>query len=206
IEGNGMYAGEQILEHVSFHEGDNLFSFDLEKAEAELRKNLPYIGDVEISRKLPSTVLISVSERTEDMALHLGDEIYLVSGDLQVLARFDANEVVPNITTLYTGPVSRCIVGEELTFLENRTGTNLKELYTCLIDNKIQKKVKSIDITSRFDITLNYDGRFTVYLASTENIDIKIRFLVAILERLGSGEKGYINLADHREAAVRLDD
>ena len=206
VTGNAMYTQEQIMEFISFREGDNLFSFDAAKAESALRKNLPYLGSVEISRKLPSTILVTVSERTEDLALHLGEEVYLISGDLQVLGRFAGNEVTPNITSLYTGSVARCLVGEELTFLDRRTDDNLKELYECLVENNIQKKVKSIDITSRFDITINYDDRFTVYLASTENIDIKVRFLVAILERLGSGESGYINLSDHREAAVRLDD
>ena len=206
VTGNTMYTEEQIMEFIAFKEGDNLFSFDASKAESALRKNLPYLGSVEISRKLPSTIQITVSERTEDMALHLGEEVYLVSGDLQVLGRFAGNEVTPNITSLYAGSVARCLVGEELTFLDRRTDDNLKDLYECLVENNIQKKVKSIDITSRFDITINYDDRFTVYLASTENIDIKIRFLVAILERLGSGESGYINLSDHREAAVRLND
>ena len=206
VIGNAMYTEEQIMEYVSFHTGDNLFSFDAEKTEAALRRNLPYIGDVTVSRKLPSTVTIDVSERTEDLALRLGEEIYLVAGDLQVLGRYGANEVIPNITKLYTGSVERCIVGERLTFLEGRADDNLKYLYRCLEANRIQKKVRTIDITSRFDITISYDDRFTVYLGSAEDMDIKIQFLVAILERLGSSERGYINLSDCREAAVRLED
>lgn len=206
VTGNNMYTDEQILEFVSFHTGDNLFSFDASKAEANLRKNLPYLGSVSITRKLPSAVSIEVSERTEDLAYHLGDEIYLVSGDLQVLGRYGANEVIPDVTVLYAGAVGKCIVGETLTFLDRRTEDNLKELYACLAANGLLKKVRSIDITSRFDITLNYEDRFTVYLASADNMDIKIKFLSAILERFGTGESGYINLADHREAAVRLND
>ncbi len=206
IEGNGIYTDEQILEHVTFREGDNLFSFDADREEATLRKSLPYIGSVRISRRMPSVILVTVEERTEDLALHVGEEVYLLSGDLQVLGRYPGNEVVNNIASLYTGTVGRCIVGETLTFQEHRTEDNIKELYACLLDNKLQKKVKSIDFTSRFDITINYDDRFTVYFGSADNLDIKVRFLVAILERLGSGQKGYINLSDAREAAVRLDD
>ena len=206
IEGNAIYTDEQILEHVTFREGDNLFSFDADKEEATLRKSLPYIGSVRISRRMPSVIQITVEERTEDLALHVGEEVYLLSGDLQVLGRYPGNEVVRNIASLYTGTVGRCIVGETLTFQEHRTEDNIKELYACLLDNKLQKKVKSIDFTSRFDITINYDDRFTVYFGSADNLDIKVRFLVAILERLGSGQKGYINLSDAREAAVRLDD
>ena len=66
--------------------------------------------------------------------------------------------------------------------------------------------MKSIDFTSRFDIAVDYDGRFTVYFGSADDLDIKVRFLVAILNRLGSNEKGTIDLSNAREAAVRLDD
>ena len=206
ITGNAIYTSEQILEHVTFREGDNLFSFDTGKAEATLRKNLPYIGSVSISRRMPSVIEITVEERTEDLALYLGDEVYLISGDLQVLGRYPGNEVFTNIASLYTGTVGRCIVGESLTFPEHRTEDNIRELYACLKDNNLQKKVKSIDFTSRFDIAVDYDGRFTVYFGSADDLDIKVRFLVAILNRLGSNEKGTIDLSNAREAAVRLDD
>jgi cell division septal protein FtsQ len=66
--------------------------------------------------------------------------------------------------------------------------------------------VREINMVSRFDITINYADRFTVYLADIDNMDIKIRFLVKILEKLKPTDRGYINLADHREAAVRLDE
>jgi len=67
-------------------------------------------------------------------------------------------------------------------------------------------KVQSIDMTSRFDIKLDYEGRFEVYLASSDNMDIKIRFLAGIIEKLKPDDSGYINLSNHREAAVRLDE
>lgn len=204
VDGNQIYTDEQIMEYVDFAVGDNLFSFSTSEVESRIRKALPYIGEIHVTRKLPATVQITVSERTKDLALLVGDEIYLLSGDLQVLGRYDNTEIFNNITFLTAGQVSRCVVGEELSFLDARMANDLKELFYYLHAYGIDKKIKSIDLTSRFDITVNYDNRYTVYFADIDDIEIKVKFLIAIVGRLGVNDEGYINLSDCREAAVRL--
>ena len=101
--------------------------------------------------------------------------------------------------------MERCIVGEKVTFSDARTASDLEELYRCLSANGIMGQIRSIDMTSRFDITIDYDGRFSVYLADIDNMDIKIRFLVGIIDQLSAVDRGYINLSDYHEAAVRLE-
>jgi len=203
---NEIYTDEQIMEHPPFAVGDNLFSFDAEEAEGALRKALPYIGDVQIKRELPAGIKVTVSERKADMTLVLGDEAFLLSGDLQVLDKIGGNDITTGITRLKTGAIDRCIVGETVVFAESRAANDLRELYACLVQNEMTDKVLSIDMTSRFDIRLDYEGRFEVYLASSDNMDIKIRFLAGIIEKLKPDDSGYINLSNHREAAVRLDE
>lgn len=206
VENNEIYTDGQIIENLTFAMDDNLFSFKAAEAEEALRKALPYIGEVEITRKLPGVITVTVSERKAEMTLVLGEDAYLLSGDLQVLGRIGGGEITAGMTRIATSSVERCLVGENVTFVDTRTADYLKELYRCLSDNGLMKKVREIDMVSRFDITLNYDDRFTVYLADIDNMDIKIRFLVEILKKLDPADTGYINLADHREAAVRLDE
>ena len=205
VEENAIYTDEQILEHLPIAKGDNLFSFDTEEAENALRKALPYIGNVEISRSLPNTVTVTVSERKAEMTLVLGDEAYLLSGDLQVLARIGGTEITAGVTRLYTGSIARCLVGEAVTFTDTRTASDLAALYECLTEYGMMEHVETIDMVSRFDITIYYADRFTIYLADVDNLDIKIRFLKEILQKLKPTDRGYINLSDHREAAVRLE-
>lgn len=206
VENNEIYTDGQIIENLTFAMDDNLFSFKAAQAEAALRKALPYIGEVEISRQLPGVVTVTVSERKAEMTLVLGEDAYLLSGDLQVLGRIGGGEITAGVTRLSTSSVERCLVGESVSFVDTRTADYLKELYTCLSAYGVMSKVRSIDMVSRFDITLNYDDRFTVYLADIDNMDIKIRFLVEVIKKLEPTDTGYINLADHREAAVRLDE
>lgn len=206
LVGNEIYSEEQILEQLPFTIGENLFSFDAETAESALRKALPYIGAAEIKRSLPSTVTVEISERRMELSLAVGEDAYLLSGDLQVLGRIGGGDITDGVAHLKTSAVERCIVGERIVFSDARTASDLEELYRCLSENEMMSEIRSIDMTSRFDITLDYGGRFTVYLADIDNMDIKIRFLAKILEQLAADDRGYINLANYREAAVRLED
>ena len=137
-----------------------------------------------------------------DGAIHLGD---LLSGDLQVLGRIGGAEITAGVPRLYNGSIAKLLVGEAVTFTDTRTASDLSELYRCLTEYGMMEHIVTIDMVSRFDITLNYADRFTIYLADIDNMDIKIRFLQKILEKLKPTDRGYINLSDHREAAVRLE-
>ncbi len=206
LVGNEIYANEQILEQLPFAEGDHLFSFRAGEVGTDLRKALPYIGSVTVRRELPSVVVVEISERHVDLSLSVGDEAYFLSGDLQVLGRIGGTEITGNLTRLETGPVSRCIVGETVSFSDKRTFDALKELYECLSANGMTERIRSIDMVSRFDISLQYEDRFTVYLGDMDNMEVKIRFLAGIIDQLNDTDRGYIYLSNAREASVRLED
>lgn len=205
LVGNEIYTEDQILEQLPFSVGENLFSFRVAEAENNLRKALPFIGDVKIKRSLPSVIIVEISERHMELSLAVGDDAYLLSGDLQVLERIGGEDITDGVVLLKTGAVERCIVGEKVTFSDARTASDLEELYRCLSANGMMEHIRSIDMTSRFDITMDYEGRFSVYLADIDNMDIKIRFLAGIIEQLSSVDRGHIDLADCHEAAVRLE-
>lgn len=204
ITGFESYTEAQIREQIAIEEGDNLFSFEPAEIEETLRKTLPFLGDVKVSRKWPSTVIVEVKERRVDLLMKVGEDGYLLSGDLRVLGKVGGGEIVPGVTQLTAGAVIRCLVGETVSFRESRMGKDFTELYSCIERYNMGKKIVSIDMASRFDIYLNYDNRFTIYLADVSNVDLKLRFLAEILLRLGDNDHGTIDLSDPREAAVRL--
>ncbi len=205
VTGTVRYVPEQILEYVPIQVGDNIFSFDSNEIIEALKKELPYIGNVEIERDLPTTVNINVVEEKPFYAADLAGEIYLLSSDLKVLEKQNGVSAEQlGLTALSLNNVRRCIVGQSVEFIDERTGVALDELYSSFESLYIEDKIKAVDVRSRFDIYVNYDGRFEVYLGNTENIDIKIRFLVKIIDELKPTDKGRINLSNYREAAVAL--
>ena len=205
VNGTEKYVPEQILEYVPIELGDNIYSFDSDEIEASLKQNLPYIGNVEIERDLPTSVNINIVEEKPFYAAMLAGETYLLSSDLKVLEK--QKDVTPEqlgLTSLSLNNVRRCIVGQNLEFIDERTEVALDELYDSFVNHYIEDNIKSVDVRSRFDIYINYDGRFEIYLGNTENIEIKISFLVKIIDELKPTDRGTINLSNYREAAVAL--
>ncbi len=205
VSGNEKYASETILEQVPITIGENIFAFDSDEIEANLKSNLPYIGEVTIERDLPTGVNINVVEEKPYYAADLAGDTYLLSSELKVLEKKTGSSAESlGLTALSLNNVRRCIVGQELEFIDERTEVALDELYSSFEEYYIEDKVRSVDVRSRFDIYINYDGRFEIYLGNTENIQIKISFLVKIIDELKPTDKGTINLSNYREAAVAL--
>lgn len=207
VEGLEKYSYEEIIEYVPINIGDNMFSFKAKDIEADIVRALPYVGSVEIKRDLPTTVVINVVEEKPYFAAELAGDVYLMSSNLKVLEKItdvENNQAIEDLTALHLNSVRCCIVGSRIEFVDKRTLDALTDLYTCFEDNYIESKIVSVDVRSRFDLYINYDGRFEVYLGDIENIDIKIRFLIGIIDELGDDAKGKIDVSNHREAAVAL--
>lgn len=205
VNGIETYSYEQIMEHIPINIGDNIFIFNAEEIEDNIKQKLPYIGSVKIERDLPTTVDINIVEEEAYYAAELAGDTYLLSSDLKVLERVkDSKASEFDIAKLSLVSVKNCIVGNYLGFVDERTSDALAELYSSFADNYIEDKINAVDVRSRFDIYITYDNRFEIYLGDTDNIEIKISFLVRIIDELEPNAKGKINLSNYREAAVAL--
>ncbi len=205
INGLEKYEYEQIMEYVPILEGDNIFSFDSDVIEQNIIAAFPYIETVEIKRDLPTTVEVNITEEKPYFKAELAGDTYLISSNLKVLEKINtASEETTALTTLSLGSVRRCIVGSNVEFVDERTFDALIELYEAFEANYIDTKINGVDVRSRFDIYIEYDNRFEVYIGDTDNIDIKIRFLIGIIEELEKDAKGKIDVSNHREGTVAL--
>ena len=62
VEGTKKYSYKQVTSVLPIDKEKNLFLIDKKGATKKLEENLPYIYDVEITRKLPSTVVVKITE------------------------------------------------------------------------------------------------------------------------------------------------
>lgn len=205
INGIEKYTYEEIIEYVPINIGDNIFSFDAAEIEENIKQIFPYVGSVEIKRDLPTAIEINIVEEKPYFAAELAGDTYLMSSSLKVLEKLpDTEAESTGLTTLTLNSVRSCIVGSMLEFVDERTYDALITLYASFEENYIETKIVGVDVRSRFDIYIDYDDRFEVYLGDTDNIDIKIRFLVGIIDELDEGSTGKIDVSNHREASVAL--
>ena len=207
INGNNRYSNEEIIESLQVKTEDNLYSFKTEDIEKAIKRKFPYVASVQVSRKIPSSLNIKITETDAAMYISLEGGYYLLSRELRVLDRITDEKNLPNnIILLMASAVQRCIVGETASFVDTRSYDAVTELYRNITDNNITSSVETINIISRFDIYLQYEDRFSVYIGDMESSDIKVQFLTGIIAELGDNDKGSIDVSNHadREATVAL--
>ncbi len=205
ITGNARYSVDDIIVSLPVKLEDNLYSFRADELETGLKKRFPYISEVNVTRKIPSHLNIEIIETDVAMYTEISGDYYLLSDGLRVLDRIEDPAIIPQGTMeLKTSAVKRCIVGESASFIDSRAYDAIVELYKNITDSGIKNKIKTIDMTSRFDIYIHYEDRFKVYMGDMEYSDIKIQFLIGIIEKLKAEDKGRIDVSDYHVATATL--
>lgn len=149
VEGNDHYTTEEIINISHAVPGRNLL-YNLNKSEtvAYLEQN-PYIKTAEVKRKLPSTILIVVKERSEKMAFKYDDD-YLVMDGSGILLRKTRN--LPQTTLVEGLIVNKIKLGEKIGTEDkektNRaisiiSGMTAADLYFVKLDVSNMKRVKA---------------------------------------------------------------
>lgn len=206
VTGNSVYSDEQIILASGIETDVNLFSFSGSRVEETVKNALPYVGKVTVKRSLPSGVVIEVEEKKAVMYTEINGEYYLLSDELYVLAVSSKLSSVPNSAIkLVTGNVDRCLVGQPITFMDSRTRESVLQMYSVLRNNEMDYYIREINISSRFDISMQYTDRFDVYIGDMDNFEYKIPFLAKVIDELYEEDKGSIDLSSHKEATVSLE-
>ncbi len=105
VTGNKRRTADELAEEANIVKGKNVFSVDLEEARATLERD-PWVKEVTLGRRLPGTLMISVTEREAAALVGLG-ETYLASRDGEVFKRLEAGD--PSDLPIITGITSDAV-------------------------------------------------------------------------------------------------
>lgn len=111
VDGNGYYNAEEVRNLAVVSTGNNIFwGGDVRAIEDNLLKD-PYFEEVNVRRKLPSTLVIEVKERTQIAAIVYGEQYVVIDKDGLVLRK---SKVDPKITLLTGLTISKLSLGEKV--------------------------------------------------------------------------------------------
>ena len=197
VEGNSRYTQEEVVAASGLEPGDNLFLMNKYEVAGRIRDALNYVETVQITRGLPSTIHITITESRFTVAVEQEGVLWLVSGAGKIV-----DTVTPGTGTyaMVTGlnlkdpQIGRSIEGE------NETACDvLLELLGLLRSKGMLGDVQAIHLEDASFITLRYLDRFNVQLPWTADLDYKLNYLLAVVERLEANERGTINMMqDHK--------
>ena len=111
VQGNSHYTAEEIINMGHVSTGRNIIYKANIKETKEFLENNPYIKRAEVKRRLPSTLVIKVTERGERLAFKYDDD-YLVMDEEGILLKKSRNKPM---TTIVQGiVVSKIKLGEKI--------------------------------------------------------------------------------------------
>lgn len=170
--------------------GENIYNFSSKKIEQNIKQNA-YIESVEISRKLPNKVILTVKEREVTYELEYANSYAYINNQGYILEISEEKKEVPIIIGYTTGqdeikPGNR-LNSEDLEKLE----TVLKIMKSASL-NDVDNIITKIDIKNKQNYTLILETENkNAYIGDASNLSNRMLYLKAIIEDT-KGLKGEI--------------
>lgn len=201
VSGTTQYSSDEIIAASGVKTGDNLFLLNKFEISDGIIEKLPYISSVSISRKLPDTLLIDVTDSNQGGVIQQGKDYWVVSSGGKLLgkrAEAGSGALIRGIT-LQDPQVGRTVEAAEG---QERKLEQLLELFDALEEKGMLPGVTGIDFSEDNVISMDYAQRFTVRFAYGADFAYKLSNLNQVIEQLEENEQGIIDLTVDGRANV----
>ena len=192
IVGTTRYSRTDIINATGLSKGDNLYFFNKFSVQEDFCRELPYVGSVRLTRRLPKTLVITLSETEAAAAIADGGAYVLIDPEGKVLERSAA----PGDAAVVTGvTVTEAIPGEPVRYEISRQEDTLREIFRVLREHGLLHSVDSITLSGAYDVTATYMGKVEIRLGlAGTRTDRKIRALGKILDELPEDSAGVLDM------------
>lgn len=170
VSGNEIYSKDEILAQCPIEIGENLFLSDTKNAKEMLEQNLPYIYNAEITRKLPYTIQIKITEATPQYSIKQDKTYILLDDNFKVL---ENNAEKAQGILISKAEISSAQPGSEIVFKDSDIGECLQQLAAVVNGNDFSE-ITSIYSNSIRDNYVVYENRIVFKLGTCDNLENKI--------------------------------
>lgn len=190
--GSNLYSSEEIIAHSGITAGENLIRISEDDVLSSLQENLPFVDGVKITKKLPCSVKITVTDATEIYVFKIDDTYYSADDEGRVLKSY--TERPDNI--LFIDCTAQVDEGEiqHITF-ESEETQEIIENITKHIGN-FSVTADYLDLTDMYAIKMSFDSRYTVNFGEFVYFEEKLAHFLKMLEQEEFADKsGEVNLS-----------
>ncbi len=216
VEGNSHYTAEELLEQGGLKVGQNLFRLDKFQVITQMEA-LPYVKNVEIRRRLPNKLLVTVQENQPVSFVESDGRAALLNEDYRVLEFVDipkerrsADGVTPGSFTIEGVPrlsqveVTELVVGQSAVFTEDFSGF-LNQLYTAFMNSADLhwEQVNEIQLYARYDVRVVYQTLLTIDFGTLDQTDTKLQLAAYLLKDNSSAAKATLDVTNTQRVYYR---
>lgn len=218
LTGDTRYSQQYVADASGLKIGDNLVLFDKISVKAGIYEACPYLDTVQIRRRYPSGIEIIVTEcepvavlqdekaeipdpEDETKTVTIGQTgCWLMDRNGKLLERIPYSQPT-ELTRIYGLTLVEPKIGKTVEILQEDTKKPLFLLLNTAEDDGILQDIGGMDFSEPYAIRFNYLDRFVVKMGSTEDLELKMRYLHLIVEeKLGSNAAGTLDLSDVQTA------
>lgn len=178
VEGDvSFYSPEEIIKAADIGE-EHLFSFRESITERSVMLSCPLIDSVDVVRKIPSTVVLKITEQTPRFYCDFYGESYTLTSTLRVAEKAGDTE---GKARLRLPPVKSVLVGETPEFKGLRNDRYIYEVTEALMESALADRITRLDLTEKFNIRTVVDKQYLIVFGESDEIKDKVEHAVQIL-------------------------
>lgn len=200
VAGGGRYSEAEIIQAAGVVRGDNLYRLNKNRIVHQILSQLPYVDEVSISRRLPDTLVIQVTESSVMGVIRSGGEYWLLDARCKLLERGDNTLTEQWAEVLGLEPLSPT-AGVKLA-VELEQQNKLESLRGLLSAIQAQGMTGSlngfIDLTSSSKIRFGYGADLTVVMPMNGDfaeLTYKLRRCLEEMDAKGLVRTGTLDLS-----------
>ncbi len=188
VEGVEKYTPDEIISGMDVKKGDNLYLFNKFKVAETLMVKLPYIAGVQIRRKLPDGLVVTIEECDALAAVPTDGGYFLLSGQGKVLEKSTSDKDLPVVAGAslmgskpgeMVDPTKDAYTDALLTILQTLDAADMLE------------EVDFINMKSLTDVRIGYGERFDIRIGTVDSLAYRMRFAKFVIEdRLSPSDVG----------------
>lgn len=190
VEGNSKITNDEIISLSQINIEENTYKTNMKKVKKRILEN-PYVRSVEIKRKLPSEIIISVEERKTTFMIEYGSSYAYINNQGYILEVSSEKMEVPILQGAET-LVEELIPGNRLCTEDLEKMSTVIKIMEIATSNEISSLVTRIDIQSKQNYKILFETEQKVaYIGDETDLNTKILNIKSILEK-ESGIRGEI--------------
>ena len=222
VAGADKYTPWMIRQASGVETGDALLSISEARVASRIISDLPYIDEVKVSRKLPGTVEIQVTELQVTYSIEDENSVWwLISSSGRAVEQVTQEQAMGytrveglTIRAPQAGQTVQAVPGQIIdpdegtgvTRDQAEADEQLQALITIMTElerSRIIGEIAIIDVSDAAQLRLEYPQLLTVRLGNAQRMDYKIRYLAAAAEKLEGTQNGELDLTlEYSEDAI----
>ena len=201
VEGNEKISDEAIISLSGLNLYENIFKLNKNSVIDKIKENA-YIENAEISRKLPSTIEITIKERKVNYMLEYANSYAYINNQGYILEITNEKLDLP-ILIGYDTDLSTTTPGNRMDIEDLKKMDTVIRIYETAKSNEIGNLITKINISDSKDyiLILDTEGK-TVHLGECADLNTRILYLKSTLEKTkGKTGETFLNMDPNTDDA-----